>query len=192
MPIIASTVLKLNYGDFTVSFFRNKERECLLFSHGDLLNRVPIVRIHSACLFGEAFFSKHCDCRQQLKETLKLIRKNKSGVIVYTYSEGRGIGMENKIRAMNIERTKNIDTVDAFLKLGFNADLRKYDCEVGALKELGVKKEIFVVSNNPEKINALIDAGFTIKEIVRLKIILNEYNSRELIVKKNKMRHYID
>jgi len=192
MPITASTTLKLDCGDFMVSFFKNKGKECLLFSYGDLANKEPVIRMHSACLFGESFLSKHCDCRQQLVETLKLIRKNKSGVITYTYSEGRGIGIENKIKAMNIERAEKVDTVAAFLKLGFEVDLRNYGCEIEALKELGIKKEIFVVSNNPRKIDALIEAGFTIKKIIKLKIALNKYNKGELMVKKNKMGYYID
>ncbi len=192
MSITTKTILKLQYGDFTTCYHETKTGECISLSYGDITKPLPVVRIHSSCLFGESFLSLHCECRNQLEETLKQIKKNGSGVIIYTYAEGRGIGLEKKIKAMEVQRTKNLDTVQAFEFLGLQPDLRTYSTEVTALKELYVNRNIKLVSNNPNKINALNKAGFVIKKIVKLTIKLNEYNSKELITKKTKLGYYID
>lgn len=192
MAITSSSILKLKYGDFIVNYHTFKSGDCVSFSYGDIQNKKPIVRIHSSCLFGEAFFSLHCDCRDQLEETLKKIKINGSGVVVYTFSEGRGIGLERKIEAMEVQRVNNLDTVQAFEHLGLKPDLRTYDNEVRALDELKTNKIIKLVSNNPNKINSLNKAGFKISKIIKLKIRLNEYNSKELMTKKEKLGYFID
>ncbi len=170
MPIAASTILKTDYGDFNVGFHETDHGECVSFAQGDLSLDVPVVRIHSACLFGEAFHSQHCDCHQQLAETMDLIRQNTQGVIVYSLRhEGRGIGLKKKIEAMEIQRTENCDTVEAFSKLGFdNPDLRTYDAEIQALAELKLAASIRTFSGNPEKIAALQKAGYRIIELLKI------------------------
>ncbi|MDP2860838.1 MAG: GTP cyclohydrolase II RibA [bacterium] len=193
MAITETTVLHLKFADFTTSYHKTKYGDCLSFSLGDVTRDTPIVRIHSACLFGEVFYSLHCDCGQQIKKSLQMIKKHGSGVIVYTYAEGRGIGIENKIKSMETEMRFHLDTVEAFSKLGFEKpDLRDYTREVQALKDLKLSKKVILISNNPQKIQALTDAGYRIKKTVTLKIKLNEYNSRELFVKKHKLNYLLD
>ncbi len=192
MSIVSSTKLQLKYGEFNVSYHTFSDGDCVSFWLGDLSKPKPIVRIHSACLFGEAFSSLHCDCNDQLKETLKKIKINGAGVVIYSYSEGRGIGLKKKIEAMEIQRTKKLDTVQAFAKLGFKPDLRNYNCEINALNELRVNKTIKLISNNPNKINSLKEAGYIISRNIKIKINLNKFNKQELLIKKTKMGYYID
>lgn len=192
MSIVAKTVLKLKYGDFVTSYHSTEFGECTSFCYGNIIKSLPIVRIHSSCLFGEAFLSLHCDCRDQLEKTLKKIKENGSGVVIYTFAEGRGVGLQKKIEAMETQRSRKMDTVEAFEFLGLKPDLRNYKAEIEALNDLQVNKEIKLVSNNPNKINSLKNAGFVIKKIVKFKIKLNEYNSQELMIKKSRLGYYID
>ena len=87
MSIVSTTKLQLKYGEFNVSYHSSKKGECVSFWLGDLSKKNPVIRIHSACLFGEAFSSLHCDCNDQLNETLKEIKSNGAGAIIYSYSE---------------------------------------------------------------------------------------------------------
>ncbi|MBI5803842.1 hypothetical protein HY450_01210 [Candidatus Pacearchaeota archaeon] len=169
MTIVASTIIKTEFGNFKVCFHETEKGSCVSFSQGDLSKDNPIVRFHSACLFGEIFHSLHCDCHHQLTETMALIHKNKCGVIIYSYQEGRGIGLKKKIEAMEIQRMENCDTVEAFKKLGFGkSDFRDYETEIQALKDLKVAKKIQSFSGNPVKDKVLKKAGFTITEILNI------------------------
>lgn len=192
MAITQSTILPLQAGEFKINYHKFSDGYCLSFIHGDILVNNPIVRIHSSCLFGESFHSLDCDCQEQLDMTLELIKKNESGVVIYTYAEGRGIGLENKIKSLEIERVKKIDTVEAFKTLGYESDLRNYANEIGALKELNINKNLKIVSGNPYKIDSLIKAGFNIIEKITLKVTVNQYNKSELLAKKNKLGYSID
>ena len=102
--ITASTIIKTGFGNFKVSYHKFGKKICVSFSYGDLAKNEPIVRFHSACLFGEAFHSLHCDCQHQITKVMSLIQTNGNGVIIYAYQEGRGIGLENKIKSMELER----------------------------------------------------------------------------------------
>ncbi len=192
MVITTRTILDLAPGTFNTFYHRNKSGEAVSFSLGDLKNNVPIVRLHSACLFGEAFHSLHCDCAEQLLKSLKLIKKKGSGVVIYGFQEGRGIGLEKKIQAMGIQRIENLDTVEAFKKLGLSPDLREYDALIEALNDLKINKNIAIVSNNPNKINSLKKAGYKIVDIIKLDVKLNKHIKNERLTKKNKMGYYID
>ena len=192
MSIKSTTILDLNSGKFKVSYHSTNHGEVVSFSFGDLKKSVPIVRLHSACLFGEAFLSKHCDCFEQLQKSLNLIKKHGCGVVVYGFQEGRGIGLEKKIKAMEIQRLENLDTFDAFKKLGLPPDLREYDTMIEALKDLNTNKNIILVSNNPDKIKSTEKGGYCIKKIIKLKVKLNKYIQHERLAKKNKMGYYMD
>lgn len=192
MTITSKTILKLASGDFITSYHKTNYGEVVSFSLGDLKNSIPIVRFHSACLFGEAFLSKHCDCFEQLQKSLNLIKRNGCGVVVYGFQEGRGIGLEKKIKVMEIQRVENIDTIDAFKRIGLPPDLREYEGMIEALNDLGVNRNILIISNNPNKINALKNGGYHIKKIIKLKVKLNKYIKNERLTKKNKMGYYID
>ena len=160
----AQTIIKTSFGKFDVQYFKPEEKEIVTFSYGDISSGVPIVRIHSSCLFGESFHSEHCDCAQQLTDTMRKIVERGSGVIVYVYEEGRGVGLKNKIRAMEIERVEGFDTVDAFAKLGFEADPRDFTIPAKVLKDLDVSKTIGLYSGNPKKRASLEKIGFEIIE----------------------------
>jgi GTP cyclohydrolase II len=155
MAITNSTKLQLEYGEYKVSYHLTGTDEVVSFMYGDMSKKVPLVRLQSACLFGETFLSKHCDCRDQLLNSLKYITENESGVLVYAYQEGRGIGLDRKIQAMELQRTEKLDTVEAFRRLGFPPDLRDYDGMIEALKDLDTPRVISLISNNPVKIEAV-------------------------------------
>jgi len=187
--ITATTIIQTEFGPFKANHHKLDGREFVSFSYGDITIGIPTVRIHSSCLFGEAFHSLHCDCYHQITETMEMIQKNGNGVIVYAYEEGRGIGLENKIKAMEIERTQNVDTVEAFKKLGFNEpDLRNFKIEVAVLTELNVSKMINSFSGNPIKRKALETAGFSIKNEFEVDSDkLNKLAVKEKQAKRDKM-----
>lgn len=186
---MVSTVIQTEFGAFKVTFHKTEHKDFISFTYGDVSTGQPIIRIHSSCLFGESFHSLHCDCQHQLTATMEMIVKNGNGVIIYAYDEGRGIGLENKIKAMEVERTKGIDTVAAFAELGFdNPDLRSFELETQVLTGLNVSKTIKSFSGNPKKRQALENASFSILEEFETdskklsKIALNEKK-----IKKDKM-----
>jgi|SRR3989344_3021501 len=169
MAIATSTIIRTAFGNFKVCFHETEKGSCVSFSQGDLSKDNPIVRFHSACLFGEAFHAIDCDCYHQLAESMALIHKNNCGVIIYSYQEGRGIGLKKKIEALEIQRIESCDTVEAFKKLGFEkSDFRDYWAEVQALKDLKVAKKIQSFSGSPIKDKALRKAGFTITKILKI------------------------
>jgi len=189
MAITSSTIIKTEFGNFRVCFHETKHNKCVSFSQGDLSKNTPIVRLHSACLFGEVFHSLHCDCYHQLTETMRLIRVNKCGVLIYSFQEGRGIGLKKKIQAMEIQRIEKCDTVDAFKKIGLKkSDYRDYKAEIEALKDLGLGKKIKTFSGNPQKIKALEEAGYNIIEFLKVDDkILTEEAKEEIETKLKKM-----
>jgi len=192
MSITQSTTLPLQYGMFTIAYHKSEAGDCVSISFGDVTVGSPIVRFHSSCLFGESLHALDCDCAKQLTSTLKLIVEAGSGVVVYEYAEGRGIGLENKIRALAIQRSRNIDTVEAFRVMGFNPDVRLYQVSIEALKDLNVSPVIKLASQNPHKQAAIEGAGYRILERVHPEIKVTEYNKRELLVKKNKLGYAIE
>ena len=186
--ISATTIIQTTYGAFTINFHKDDGNERVSFVYGDVTVGEPIIRIHSSCLFGESFHSLHCDCEHQLTETMKAIVENGNGLILYAYEEGRGIGLENKIRAMEIERTSGVDTVEAFRTLGLDADPRNFKIAGDMLKDLRVSKTIKSFSGNPRKRKVLEEAGFIIvKEMEIDGIVLNDIAKKEKSVKQKKM-----
>ena len=167
MAITATTELKTEYGLFRVNYHRTGHHKCVTFVFGDIQNAIPIVRLHSACLFGEGFHSSHCDCHFQLQTAMLYIVDHGVGVIAYAFDEGRGIGLEKKIRAMNIQQEEQCDTVEAFKKIGLEySDYRTYEAEVAALRDLELNPSIYLVTGNPDKIAAIQKAGFIIKSLI--------------------------
>lgn len=187
MAITQSTKLELEHGAFTVAYHVNGTDSCVSLSHGNIKEGSPTIRIHSACLFGESFHGLDCDCAQQLDLTLAEIVRSGNGAVVYQFAEGRGVGLENKIRSMEQQRKQGIDTVESFKRLGFEPDMRNYDTVIQALEDLDTSTHIRVASQNPRKLQALTDAGYTIDEVVRLKVVVTEQNRPELVAKKEKL-----
>ncbi|MCX6706941.1 MAG: GTP cyclohydrolase II [Candidatus Woesearchaeota archaeon] len=146
----------------------------------------PIVRIHSECLTGDVFCSSRCDCGDQINKAMDIISKEGSGVIIYLRQEGRGIGLLNKLKAYALQ-DKGLDTVEANIKLGFEADQRTYGAAVYILKDLGLKK-IRLLTNNPDKVKGL-KGEIEVTERIPLKGEVNGHNKRYLATKKEKMGH---
>src|SRR3954447_21653750 len=162
----ATTILETRDGRFLSSFFETRSGDqCLVLRtrHIGKSKTAPIIRIQSACLFGEAFHSEECDCRQQLDASLELIA-SAGGVIIYLFQEGRGIGLCEKIVAMEIERVDGLNTAEAFAKLGYAQDIRTYVTAIEALKAIEMGSKLRVISNNPFKLKALEDGGYEIVE----------------------------
>ncbi|MGN7765442.1 GTP cyclohydrolase II [Paenibacillus sp. 22594] len=192
MTISSSTPLVTQYGSFTVTLHKFEPNyECVTFHMGDITEGTPLVRIHSSCLFSEAFHSLDCDCKLQLSGCLERIGQLGKGVVVYLYQEGRGHGLDNKIKAMRLEQEYEIDTVQAFQRLNFELDPREYSFAITALGDLNLSKTIKVASNNFRKITVLKSGGYKVIEQVELTYPVNEHVKKYLEVKREKLGHSI-
>ena len=154
---------------------------------GDIHSKPPLVRIHSQCLTGDVFASMRCDCRQQLELALSMIAEAGAGVVIYEQQEGRGIGLMAKLQAYELQ-DRGLDTIEANEELGFDADYRQYALPAEALKQLGVQ-QVRLISNNPEKVAALENAGIEVAERVSAEVEPYEYSEQYLRTKKEKMGH---
>ncbi|MBI3315682.1 MAG: bifunctional 3,4-dihydroxy-2-butanone-4-phosphate synthase/GTP cyclohydrolase II [Candidatus Omnitrophica bacterium] len=150
-----------------------------------------LVRVHSECFTGDVMGSKRCDCGEQLHNAMKMIAKEKRGVLLYMRQEGRGIGLLNKLKAYELQDKKGLDTVQANRRLGFPADLRHYGVGAQILADLGVKK-IRLLTNNPKKIVGLEGYGLEVKERVPIQIKPTVHNKKYLETKKKKLGHILD
>lgn len=150
---------------------------------------VPLVRVHSECLTGEAFGSLKCECGPQLDAALDAIERD-GGVVIYMRGhEGRGIGLINKLRAYSLQE-RGLDTVDANLALGLPADARDYAAAAGILADLGVER-IRLLTNNTDKVRQLRELGLDIAEQVPLLVGVGANNHQYLATKRDRMGHII-
>jgi GTP cyclohydrolase II len=173
-------------GHFVAAGERRKETAVALVM-GGIQGEPPLVRIHSQCLTGDVFGSLRCDCRAQLEMALSMIAAHGAGVLVYEQQEGRGIGLMAKLQAYELQ-DKGLDTVEANVKLGFEADCRNYSLPVEVLKALGLKR-VRLLSNNPEKVAALENAGIEVAERVPCETEAHKYSEAYLRTKKEKLGH---
>jgi 3,4-dihydroxy 2-butanone 4-phosphate synthase/GTP cyclohydrolase II len=190
---VASAMLPSEFGEFRIVGYRSSvsAEEYVAIVKGEIDADVPmLVRVHSQCLTGDVFHSLRCDCGRQLQMALARIEEAGRGVLVYQQQEGRGIGILNKIRAYALQ-DQGQDTVEANLSLGFEADHRSYGECARILLDLGVRR-VLLMSNNPQKLRALEDAGLEIVDRVVLEIEMHESFSQYLRVKKEKLGHLID
>jgi len=150
----------------------------------------PLVRIHSQCLTGDVFHSLRCDCRAQLEIALESIAQEGRGLVIYELQEGRGIGLMNKLRAYELQ-DQGADTVEANEALGFDSDLRSYELPAAILQYFGLKA-VRLLSNNPEKVEAVEKAGVEVAE--RVPCLADVVDTREayLRTKKEKMGHLLE
>jgi 3,4-dihydroxy 2-butanone 4-phosphate synthase/GTP cyclohydrolase II len=184
--------LPTKFGDFMITTFRQKSNglEHVALTKGNWEKDEPIlVRVHSSCATGDIFGSLRCECGEQLEEALKRIEKEGKGVLIYMNQEGRGIGLMNKIKAYKLQE-EGLDTVDANIHLGFQADERDYGVGAHILRELGVSK-MKLMTNNPTKRIGLESYGLEIVENISIEIQPNRYNLRYIKTKKERMGHNI-
>ncbi len=160
----------------------------LVGSRDDWPDPVP-VRLHSACLTGDLFGSLRCDCGEQLRGSMKHFAARGGGVLLYLAQEGRGIGLRNKFRAYTLQET-GLDTIDADSTLGFGADERRYDVAVKILEQIGVRR-IELLTNNPEKMRAMEDAGILVELRQPLHGTLNRHNLPYVRAKVKRAGHWL-
>jgi GTP cyclohydrolase II len=192
---VAEADFPTEFGHFRIYGFEGaadgQSEEAVVLGMGDLSSPEPLlVRIHSECLTGDVFHSLRCDCRSQLELSLELIAREGRGLIVYEHQEGRGIGLLNKLRAYELQDA-GADTVEANERLGFEADLRSYQMPAEILRFFGANR-VRLLSNNPEKIEALERAGIQVVERVPCVAGAQARNTGYLQTKKEKMGHLLD
>lgn len=157
---------------------------------GDIHAAPPLVRIHSQCLTGDVFGSLRCDCRLQLELALTKIGEEGAGILLYEQQEGRGIGLMAKLKAYELQDA-GLDTVEANVELGFEADYREYELPARVLKMLGVS-EVKLMTNNPDKVAALESAGIRVTERVSAEVAPQETFAAYLKTKHEKMGHILE
>ncbi|MDI6851113.1 MAG: bifunctional 3,4-dihydroxy-2-butanone-4-phosphate synthase/GTP cyclohydrolase II [bacterium] len=190
---IAEADLPTKWGHFRIVGYKDKltgEVHVALVK-GDVKQKDNVlVRVHSECLTGDVFGSYRCDCGDQLHKAMEMINREGTGVLLYMRQEGRGIGLENKIKAYHLQ-DEGYDTVEANERLGLPADLRDYGIGAQILVDLGLKN-IRLMTNNPKKIVGL--EGFGLKVVERVPIVVSPRpeNLRYLKVKKEKLGHLFD
>lgn len=178
------------YGHFRLIPFRQKSNglEHIAIIKGEIKEGEPVlVRVHSSCATGDIFGSMRCDCGEQLHKALQMIEKEGKGAVVYLNQEGRGIGLMEKMKAYHLQE-EGIDTVDANILLGHQADERDYGVGAQILRSIGVTK-MRLLTNNPVKRVGLESYGLSIVENVPIESTPNEYNERYLKTKKDRMGH---
>jgi 3,4-dihydroxy 2-butanone 4-phosphate synthase/GTP cyclohydrolase II len=189
---ISTAHLPTETGDFLITGYRSltSSEEFVVLHKGEMRADVPtLIRIHSQCLTGDVFNSIKCDCGEQLDSAMRLIEEAGRGAIVYQMQEGRGIGIINKIRAYALQDA-GADTVEANERLGFAIDARSYEQCAEILFDMGLCK-VRVMSNNPDKLRALEDAGLSVVERVPLEVETKDPAAHYLRVKKEKLGHLL-
>ncbi|MHA1949019.1 MAG: GTP cyclohydrolase II [Candidatus Thorarchaeota archaeon] len=192
VQLVAIADLPSKFGDFQIAGFVSpcdgKEHTAIL--KGDVIDKEGVVtRVHSECLTGDVMGSKRCDCRDQLQESLRIIEKEETGIVLYLRQEGRNIGLTEKIKAYSLQ-DEGLDTVDANIHLGYKPDERDYGIAANILKNLQVRS-IKLLTNNPEKIRQLTTAGIKIIERLPLIIQPSEFNKAYLETKARRSGHLL-
>ena len=191
---VAEAAFPTRFGSFRIYGFEGRDgdltEEAVALKMGDLDGgRAPLVRIHSQCLTGDVFHSLRCDCRQQLELALSAIAAAGRGILIYESKEGRGIGLMAKLQAYQLQ-DQGLDTVEANLSLGFQADCRQYELPAAILKLLGVAS-VRLITNNPEKVAALESVGIQVAERLSAQVPPQPASARYLKTKQKKMGHLV-
>jgi len=187
---VTSTILPTYSGEFRSVAFKNllDEQIHIALVKGEIKKDNPtLVRVHSQCLTGDVFGSYRCDCGEQLQKSMEMIEQEGTGVLLYLYQEGRGIGIINKLKAYALQ-DEGKDTVQANEELGFKPDLRDYGIGAQILRKLGLKK-IRIMTNNPRKIVGLEGYGLQLVERVPIEVKAKKDNLKYLRTKQKKLGH---
>jgi len=193
MKLLVNTPLPTRWGPSIIAAYGEDEQDAhpyLVLSFGGIDNDKPVlVRIHSECFTGDVFGSRKCECGDQLDMSCKQLAEE-GGLLIYARQEGRGIGLVNKLKAYKLQ-DQGLDTAQANTELGFPVDMRTYGKVADILRDLGVK-DIRLMTNNPDKIKALKDAGFNIVERVPVQAESCSFNQAYLRTKRDIMGHMLD
>lgn len=192
MDIQVKSSLPTIFGVFDIVVFSDNPEDAIphfVLMHPDIDMSKPVsLRIHSECLTGDLLSSTKCDCGEQLSEALRIISEER-GALIYLRQEGRGIGLINKLKAYNLQ-DQGLNTIDANIHLGFEADERHYDVAIEMMNSLGIRK-IKLITNNPEKIKEMDDSEIDLVGRIPIVIKAGERNKDYLNVKKDLMGHLL-
>lgn len=189
---ITTVELPNKWGEFMAHGFlskKNGEEHIAVSSKGLNPEEAVLVRVHSECLTGDVFGSHRCDCGEQRDESMKRIATDTNGILIYLRQEGRGIGLNNKLKAYKLQEA-GMDTVEANEALGFAPDLRDYKAATDMLRELGVKK-VRLLTNNPDKVHSLEKYGIEVVERIHIEANHHERNAFYMATKASKMGHIL-
>ncbi len=179
-------------GEFTLCLYENNKdtKEHLAIILGDVFDKENVlVRVHSECFTGDVLGSLRCDCGEQLQRAMALIAQEGQGMVLYLRQEGRGIGLGEKLKAYNLQ-DDGLDTVDANLALGHQADERNYTAAVLMLEDLGIRS-VRLITNNPAKIESLTCLGVNVVGRVPLEPSINPDNLNYISTKVRRMSHLL-
>jgi 3,4-dihydroxy 2-butanone 4-phosphate synthase/GTP cyclohydrolase II len=189
---VAETRLPTPFGAFRLLGFESEDKSenvlALVMGNPDTEDSA-LVRIHSQCLTGDVFGSERCDCGDQLHFALQTIAERSAGILIYQLQEGRGIGLMNKLLAYELQDSGH-DTVEANHHLGFEADHRNYDLCAAVLRQLGISR-VRLMTNNPQKSDALESGGIHVIERVPIEIAPSDGTQKYLKTKKAKLGHLL-
>lgn len=186
----ATAELPTRHGPLVVTAFRHasdRNKQHVLLRAGDVAGADVLVRVHSECMTSETFGSLKCDCSAQLDAALARVGEAGRGAVVYLRQEGRDVGLASKLRAYALQ-ARGLDTVDANRALGLPDDARRYEAAAAVLRHLGVES-VRLMTNNPEKVSALVELGIPVRERLPLVVPATPFSEAYLRAKRERMRH---
>jgi 3,4-dihydroxy 2-butanone 4-phosphate synthase/GTP cyclohydrolase II len=187
---LVKTRIPTGYGEFQLYLYSEHGKEHLAMVLGDVAGQSSVpVRVHSECLTGDVFGSRRCDCGDQLRHTLQFLGRSARGILIYLRQEGRGIGLRKKMEAYNLQ-DQGMDTVEANIYLGHQADERDYGIAARILKDLEVVS-IRLITNNPHKQEELKGHGIAVEERIPIEVGQHADNLGYLRSKAEKMAHWL-